>query len=172
MWYAPEFNKVFSTHSDIRSFYVGGENVPFIIFPKNIPDDLEFCGLFPLRSALPQVESGQVTEPAAVEMIDGEWTQLWTVRDMTPEEVEASRPPVPQEVTMRQARLALLAIGKLDEVPPAIEGLSGADRDVARIEWEFSSTVVRSRALVVMLGQALGLDDEALDQLFVTAATL
>lgn len=83
-----------------------------------------------------------------------------------------SPPLVPQEVTMRQARLALRAIGKLDQVAPAIESLGGTDRDVARIEWEFSSTVVRSRALVVMLGQALGLNDEALDQLFITAAGL
>ena len=100
--------------------------------------------------------------------------------DLTSEEIiefeESVKAPgvivVPQEVTMRQARLALLAIGKLDQVPPAIESLEGADRDVARIEWEFSSTVVRTRALVVMLGQALGLDDEALDQLFITAAGL
>lgn len=102
------------------------------------------------------------------------------LRDATPDEQaeiearegEAAQQAIPQEVTMRQARLALLAIGKLDQVPPAIESLTGADRDVARIEWEFSSTVVRSRALVVMLGQALGLDDEALDQLFITAAGL
>lgn len=97
------------------------------------------------------------------------------VRDMTEEE-QAAIPPavieVPAEVTMRQARLALLAIGKLDQVAPAIESLEGAERDAARIEWEFSSAVVRSRPLVVMLGQALGLDEEALDQLFITAAGL
>ena len=98
------------------------------------------------------------------------------VRDMTEEEIAALPPApgpvIPSEVTMRQARLALLAIGKLNQVAPAIESLEGADRDAARIEWEFSSTVVRSRPLVVMLGQALGLDEAALDQLFITAAGL
>lgn len=96
-------------------------------------------------------------------------------RDMTEEELAAIPPvlvEVPTEVTMRQARLALLSIGKLDQVAPAIESLEGTERDAARIEWEFSSTVVRSRPLVVMLGQALGLDEAALDQLFITAAGL
>ena len=105
------------------------------------------------------------------ELKDGETVY----RDMTEEELTAIPPAaieVPAEVTMRQARLALLAIGKLDQVAPAIESLEGAERDAARIEWEFSSAVVRSRPLVVMLGQALGLDEEALDQLFITAAGL
>ena len=81
-------------------------------------------------------------------------------------------PLVPLEVTMRQARLALLDSGLLDQVEPAIEALHGAERETARIEWNYSSTVVRSRPLVGMLGAALGLDDEALDQLFITAAGL
>ncbi|MDY0961730.1 hypothetical protein [Massilia sp. CFBP9026] len=97
------------------------------------------------------------------------------IRDLTEEEIAATPPEqiiVPSEVTMRQARLALLSIDKLDRVIPAIESLEGAERDAARIEWEFSSAVVRSRPLVVMLGQALGLDEVALDQLFITAAGL
>jgi len=96
-------------------------------------------------------------------------------RDMTEEELAAIPPvlvEVPAEVTMRQARLALLSIGKLDQVAAVIESLEGAERDAARIEWEFSSVVGRSHPLVAMLGQALGLDGEALDQLFVTAAGL
>jgi hypothetical protein len=80
--------------------------------------------------------------------------------------------PIPQQVTMRQARLALLAAGKLSMVDAAIDSLESPDREAARIEWDYSSSVERSRPLVVMLGQALGLDEEALDQLFITAAGL
>jgi len=167
MYYQPETGRMFGLHSEIRAA------LPHVMFGASITEgDLEFVGIFPLRGEAPDVEAGQIAERIAVDLVDEQWTQLWAVRDMTSEEVEAARPPVPQEVTMRQARLALLAIGKLDQVPPAIESLEGADRDVARIEWEFSSTVVRTRALVVMLGQALGLDDEALDQMFITAAGL
>jgi hypothetical protein len=81
-------------------------------------------------------------------------------------------PTVPQQVTMRQARLALLANGKLSSVDAAIDSLDSPERETARIEWDYSSSVERSRPLVVLLGQALGLDEDALDQLFITAAGL
>ncbi|MFC5548205.1 hypothetical protein [Massilia aerilata] len=79
---------------------------------------------------------------------------------------------VPQQVTMRQARLALLGDGKLSLVDAAIDSLDSPERETARIEWDYSSTVLRDRPLVVLLGQELGLDEEALDQLFITAAGL
>jgi hypothetical protein len=167
LYFQPEGNRVFNLHSEIRAA------LPHVLFGVVMTDeDLASCGIYPLRSVAPPVDAGQVAVPFVIELIDGEWTQLWTVREMTPEELEAAKPPVPQEVTMRQARLALLAIGKLDQVAPAIESLEGADRNVARIEWEFSGTVARNHSLVAMLGQALGLDEPALDQLFVTAAGL
>jgi hypothetical protein len=81
-------------------------------------------------------------------------------------------PMVPQQVTMRQARLALLADGKLSSVDAAIDSLDSPERETARIEWDYSSSVERSRPLVVLLGQALGIDEDALDQLFITAAGL
>lgn len=167
MYFEPSTGKSFALHSEVRNA------MPWRLFSDSISDqDLAAAGVFPLASDRPDVEHGQIAVPVGIEEVDGQWTQLWSVREMTPEDLAASSPPVPQEVTMRQARLALLAIGKLNQVAPAIESLTGADRDIARIEWEFSSAVVRSRSLVVMLGHVLGLDDEALDQLFITAARL
>lgn len=101
-------------------------------------------------------------------------------REATPEEIEeiearlaaAAQPEVPPQVTMRQARLALLGAGKLAQVDAAIDSLPSPDKETARIEWDYSSAVERSRPLVSLLGQALGLDDAALDQLFITAAGL
>lgn len=75
---------------------------------------------------------------------------------------------VPQTVTMRQARLALLASGLLDDVTAAVAGAGQA----AQIEWEYSDVVARNAALVQVLSGALGLTDEQLDGLFVVAATL
>lgn len=167
MYYQPSTGATFALHGEVRAA------LPHILFGEVISDqDLAAFGVFPLRSAQPLVQAGQIADRAGVEEIDGQWTQRWTVRDATPEELEAMKPPVPQEVTMRQARLALLRIGKLAAVAPAIEALDGDERDAARIEWEFSSTVVRHRPLVAMLGQALGLDGAALDELFITAASL
>lgn len=80
--------------------------------------------------------------------------------------------PVPSIVTMRQARLALLADGKLAAVETAINALPEPQRSAARIEWDYSSEVHRDRAFVQTLGAALGLDSDALDALFTQAAAL
>jgi len=102
------------------------------------------------------------------------------VRDATPEELaeiearaaEANQPTVPQEVSMRQARLALLGRGVLGQVDAAIDSLPSPDSEAARIEWDYSSVVARNSPLVTMMGAALGLEAAALDELFITAARL
>ena len=79
---------------------------------------------------------------------------------------------VPQSVTMRQARLALLQTGKLATVNAAISSMTGAQGEAARIEWEFSNEVQRSQPLVLALAPILGMTSAELDQLFITAAKL
>ena len=81
-------------------------------------------------------------------------------------------PTVPSSVTMRQARLALLAAGKLSAVAPAIAAMPSPAKEQAQIEWEYSITVERQRPFVLQLGPALGLDSAALDALFIAAAKL
>jgi hypothetical protein len=73
---------------------------------------------------------------------------------------------VPQAVTMRQARLALLSAGLLDQVNAAITD------PAARIEWEYATTVERNSSLVQSLASGLGLTEPQLDDLFTLAATL
>ena len=80
--------------------------------------------------------------------------------------------PIPQSVTMRQARLALLGAGKLADVDTAIAALSEPTRTAAQIEWEYSNEVQRSNGIVSQLGPALGLTEAQIDALFVTAAAL
>lgn len=79
---------------------------------------------------------------------------------------------VPNSVTMRQARLALLQAGKLQYVINAIQQMQGIQGEAARIEWEYSSEVKRSQALTVQLALAIGMTSEEMDQLFITAARL
>ena len=81
-------------------------------------------------------------------------------------------PVVPPSVTMRQARLALLGAGLLASVDAAIDGLPSPQKEAARIEWEYATEVQRSSGLVPMMEVALGLDDAALDALFIEAAAL
>lgn len=96
---------------------------------------------------------------------------------MTEDEVQAHlNPPVvvqvPQVVTMRQARLALLASGKLAAVDAAISALPEPQKSAARIEWDYSSEVHRNRPFVQQLAKALGMTDEQLAAMFVEAAKL
>lgn len=71
-------------------------------------------------------------------------------------------PAAVTSITMRQARLALLAAGKLADVQAAIEGLSSPIKEAAQIEWEYAATVERDNALLQMLVPALNLDLDAL----------
>ena len=73
---------------------------------------------------------------------------------------------VPNFITMRQARLALLDAGLLDEVEAAITTPEN------RIWWDYSTTVERNHPLVDAVLIALGKSPEEIDQMFIEAAKL
>lgn len=75
---------------------------------------------------------------------------------------------VPEVVTQRQARLALFNAGVLGAVNQAV---TQAD-ELTQITWEYAQEVRRGDPYVSMLGQAIGLTDEQIDELFIVAATL
>lgn len=79
---------------------------------------------------------------------------------------------VPEVVTMKQARLALLAAGKLADVDTAISAMPATDSQAARIQWEYSAIVERRSSLVASLGSAIGLNDAQIDALFIQAQSL
>lgn len=79
---------------------------------------------------------------------------------------------VPQQVTLRQARLALLGAGKLQGVDAAIDALPSPQREAARIEWDYARDVERGSPVVAMMAGALGLGDAELDALFIAASNL
>ena len=79
-----------------------------------------------------------------------------------------ARNPVPQQVTMRQARLALLNAGLLDDVEVVI---AAAGRE-AQLEWEYAAVVDRSNPAVAAVQQQEALTDAQIDDLFREAAKL
>ena len=79
-----------------------------------------------------------------------------------------ARNPVPQQVTMRQARLALLKAGLLDYAEAAI---ASAGRE-AQLEWEYAAVVERSNPVIAIVQQQQGVTDEQIDDLFREAAKL
>jgi hypothetical protein len=94
--------------------------------------------------------------------------QITVDPDFVPEPVAPPPPQVPVSVWMRQARLALLSIGKLEDVEAAIAQAGAA----AQIEWEYAHEVRRDAGLVIGIGAALGLTEAEIDALFIHASTL
>lgn len=81
-------------------------------------------------------------------------------------------PAVPTEVTMRQARLALLSAGLLDAAQGVIDALPMPQRRAAQIEWEYALSVRRDHPLIaLMISEGLATEAEV-DGLFVAAAGL
>lgn len=80
--------------------------------------------------------------------------------------------PVPQSVTMRQARLALHAAGLLTSVDAAIASMAEPDKSVAQITWDYASTVDRGFGMVPQLAAAFGMTEQQIDDLFIAAAQL
>ena len=79
-----------------------------------------------------------------------------------------ARNPVPQQVTMRQARLALLGAGLLDDVEMVIAAAGRAEQ----LEWEYAAVVDRSGPIVAIVQQQKALTDAQIDDLFREAAKL
>jgi len=82
-------------------------------------------------------------------------------------------PVVPQVVTPRQIRLAMLGAGiSLAAIDALIDALPEPDKSDARISWEYSVEIDRSDPLVVNFGAALGLTAAQIDDLFIQAEAL
>ena len=92
----------------------------------------------------------------------------WVAEGNTPEPADPVVVPIPNSITMRQARLQLLADGKLDEVSAAVEPMGAA----AKIEWEYASDIQRTNPLVPAMQALLGWDEARTDQFFTGASKL
>lgn len=75
---------------------------------------------------------------------------------------------VPSLITARQARLALLKIGKLEDVSIVINSLESPTKEQIQIEWEYATEIYRNHNFIETLGASLGLDKNALDDLFIS----
>lgn len=76
--------------------------------------------------------------------------------------------PIPQTVSPRQARLALLAAGLLDDVEATI---TAAPRSV-QIDWEFANEIRRDNPVIASMAATLNLTEAQIDDLFVAAAAI
>ena len=103
-------------------------------------------------------------------LADDEWVAYEAGDDLPAQPIDNG---VPQEVTRRQAKQAIALAGLLSNVQPAIDAIQDAtQRTLMQIEWDDAQTFHRQNQALISLATALGLDSEAIDQLFVSAASL
>ncbi len=119
---------------------------------------------------------GSPDDEAAIRALEAEAIALRAeLRAYLPPYPEPTAPPaviVPQRITARQAQLALLEAGLLDDVEAVIEALPANVRAHVRIEWDRATHVERGSEVTQMVAVALGLTAEQVDALFVSAADL
>lgn len=78
---------------------------------------------------------------------------------------------VPQVVSRKQGRAALILAGLFSQVQPVIDAIPDAtQRALTQNAWDSAQTFERKDPFLLSLGAALGLDDAQLDALFVQAA--
>lgn len=113
---------------------------------------------------------------SAPTLVNGTWKQNWSIVALSNDEKDfrnsLALSSIPREVTMRQARLALLQAGLLSQVQTAIDAMPSPQKEAAQIEWEYSSTMKRDNPFVAQISAALNLTEAQLNQLFITASTL
>ena len=137
-------------------------------------EEIDRASVRPARS----VASGYGTpdDEAAIRALEAEAIALRAeLRAYLPPYPEPTSPPaviVPQRITARQAQLALLDAGLLDDVDAIIEALPANVRAQVRIEWDRATHVERGSQVTQMVATALGLTSAQVDSLFVAAAGL
>lgn len=132
------------------------EKEPFI--GKEEPEDWaeieEFIAIVKLKSNQPNSYS-----------VWNEDSKSW-IEDMELKK-EYEKSLIPRTITLRQARLYLLSINLLDD----LENIISQNR-AYQIEWEYANQIERESSLVIILGQALELNGERIDEMFIAASKL
>lgn len=72
-----------------------------------------------------------------------------------------------EEISARQARLALLQVGLLDTV----ESMMSSENPTMKIEWEYATIIQRTNPLVLNFGKMLNLTNQQINELFSLAST-
>ena len=102
---------------------------------------------------------------------DGEYAK-WTGDEWSViTDIPVKPPVVPQSVTMRQFKLALIEAGVFDSVEDFIVTLTGVDYKKAMVEWN-GAFAERSSPSISTYGAGLGMTSEDVDNLFILADTL
>jgi hypothetical protein len=145
--------------------------------PFHAPE--EYVWVFPAPQPVYNSITQSCSEGVPVLTDKGHYEQTWSVVELFDNqtdrdnaialaETQARKALVPISVSMRQARLALLAADLLDDVDAAV----AASPRAAYIEYEYAQEVRRDSPLITTLMPALGFTEEQIDTLFIEASKI
>jgi len=164
MWLDLQTQTLYRHPQELRAAY------PNTSFPAQVSTAaLSAFGIVAVRLMGPPVHdpATQTVAEAPPAQIDGTWTQQWTVRDLTAEELQAR---VPQEVTALQGLLAIDAAG----LAAAYESWANdpARSFAERAFIQRAEHWMRDDPTLQGAATALGLTETQLDELFFAASKL
>lgn len=98
----------------------------------------------------------------------------YKVVEKTQEEIDAyEEAQVPLILTASQLRQSLVLAGiNLQSVVDAINTLPSPQKELVLVKWEYENTYNRTSPEVIAISQIVGLDDEALKQIYITGSEL
>jgi hypothetical protein len=144
--------KTFIKHPSPIGNYSDSENNKFLVI--EIPESANFS------SNHPSFEAESETEAASLMAI--------TKTELSPKERNIPQNPIPNKVTPRQLRLALLKNGvNPSAISQAIQAIPDENiKQAALIEWEYAIYFERSHPLINSMASQLGMQASTVDDLF------
>lgn len=132
---------------------------------SNLPglsdNELRVHGWLPVRDEYAALDQDQEHGEPVIEVVGDEVVRMF----------HAVQTPVPQSITRAQARAVLILDGLIGSVQSAIDAIvDPVQRELVQNDWDHRLHFERDNQTLIALAAALGLDDEALDSLFVRAS--
>jgi hypothetical protein len=136
----------------------------------NNSGDVEFVSIFKMESELNLLEFEGSVQFYKPKVIEGELFEGATDEEIA----EIQSLSVPQELTRSQLRQALLIKGiDEDDIVTAINGITNElHRKIMLIKWQDQQTYRRNNEDLKSIGQALGLTDKQINDIFILGFTL
>lgn len=102
-----------------------------------------------------------------------QWIKETYIRTLTEDEIEQRKPKPPNSCTPRQFRLALITLGiDIAMVEQMLNNIQDpTEKQIALIEWEYALEIKRNHPLLGTFASQMGLTEQQLDQIFITANT-
>lgn len=140
------------------------------IAPEDAGEEWRTDDLIIPKSVVSDAELIDAVLPDDFSIFDYEWDGSEVVKKIDPQPIDI--PPCPDEISMGQAKEALLRMGLLDTVNQVLAGLPGEEGEIARIQWEYRSVVRRDWPMIEQVRLVMGWSIEQVDAVFVMGATL